>query len=593
MKRNLFYTAPLLVYMLGSSNIALSQGLEAGSADDGITCNVVSNESTNDSFEGFSFSRNATAKKYLWYSNTPNIRSIYPIEEVAGAFSDQQNNPDSSVGTDKVALFQRNGDAAPMLRFATTQAITTTSDLSIALKVYVDQDTADFNGDVNRISLCLQRSEGNAEPLCREQLANTGKAWETLNFDFSNGDVDAAGGYNQLALSFTSGNDDGLTTAYYIDSLAGTSIQSPASPLAGSWGITFPMRIYTSPQWDFRGGAQEIVTKLPTTGHIITNLTWFAHGQYFTLRNNPNVDIATEIHPDSVPSEADEQIIIDVLKTFRDAGKKTILYIALDGYHNFNATEEMKAAWKNYYETKFAGDEYAAYKNLMMGFISRTKDMADGYWLDHTTKLPAGGTLDDFIASIREVHPGAMISANDTKAWLKTGPKEWVRVDTDGLDDPDPTDYLIVTHESRNTRSDFTNGHVTPIGQGAPVNSWAYEEFTIPNMMEAPWSVYADYATIKHAWFPVRERWHVPQKKLVAELEQAYRFVRRVIDADAAITWATTTEYRNYKQPGHLMPDEMEIMQEIDHRLRETPAADYIPYARPEGAYLVGEERCQ
>jgi len=74
--------------------------------------------------------------------------------------------------------------------------------------------------------------------------------------------------------------------------------------------------------YNYRAGAQEIVDELPTVGHIITNLSYFAHSHYFTLRQNNNVDIANEIHESLVPSLKNEQIILDVLQTFKDTDKK-------------------------------------------------------------------------------------------------------------------------------------------------------------------------------------------------------------------------------------------------------------------------------
>ena len=115
-------------------------------------------------------------------------------------------------------------------------------------------------------------------------------------------------------------------------------------------------------------------------------------------------------------------------------------------------------------------------------------------------------------------------------------------VESDGLDDEDETPYPIVIHEPSNSFQDFTNGHVTPLALGAPPNSWAYEEFTIPNMVDNPWGEYDGVPIIKHGWFPIRERWHVPFRDLVFETEQACRFVRRITDAGAAITFATTTD---------------------------------------------------
>ena len=81
---------------------------------------------------------------------------------------------------------------------------------------------------------------------------------------------------------------------------------------------------------------------------------------------------------------------------------------------------------------------------------------------------------------------------------------------------------------------------------------------------------------------------HVPFRDLVFETEQAYRFVRRITDAGAAITFATTTD-NGVQDAGHMMFDEMQIMEEINNRLLGGVVPDYEPYERPEGAFLLGE----
>ena len=67
------------------------------------------------------------------------------------------------------------------------------------------------------------------------------------------------------------------------------------------------------------------------------------------------------------------------------------------------------------------------------------------------------------------------------------------------------------------------------LGQGAPPNSWAYEEYTIPDMVNAPWDNFeGKNDVLKHAWFPIRARWSVARTSLVFEVEQAYRFTRKI-----------------------------------------------------------------
>jgi len=77
-----------------------------------------------------------------------------------------------------------------------------------------------------------------------------------------------------------------------------------------------------------------VVSELPAVSHIITNLSYFAHSHFFTLRENTKVAVATEIHQSLVPTQENETIIFEVLQKFKDAGKKVILYIStnyLDG----------------------------------------------------------------------------------------------------------------------------------------------------------------------------------------------------------------------------------------------------------------------
>ena len=368
----------------------------------------------------------------------------------------------------------------------------------------------------------------------------------------------------------------------------------PAQWLAGSWGVTFPVfggeRLdeEVADGYDYRAGAQEIVDELPAVGHIICNLSYFAHSHYFTLRLNDNLDVAEEIHESLVPSLENEQIIFDVLKTFKDAGKKVILYISTNYFDR--ADDETHEAWVDYYTREFDGDEYAAYRFVVQGFISRIKDYADGYWLDTTNKLKSDGYLDDFYSMIRALDPDAAITGGGGNSTLRDENGEEIKTASNGFDDEDTVAHEIRIYVPEEEREDFTNGHVVGLQSGMLPTSWAYDEFTIPDMVAAPWVYYDTDSTLKHAWFPVRERWHSPKKELLAEVEQAYRFVKSITDAKAGITFATTTDYGVTKK-GYMMSDEMAIMKEINNRLLMDPAPAYEPYFRPPGAYLVGEAR--
>lgn len=376
------------------------------------------------------------------------------------------------------------------------------------------------------------------------------------------------------------------------DDFLETDAELPANWLEGSWGVTFPvfggerLDAEVANGYDLVAGAQELVDELPAAGHVITNLSYFAHSHYFPIRKNSYVDVATEIHPSIVPTSPNDKIIFEVLEIFKAADKKIILYISTNYF--FRAEDEVKAAWLAYYTENFEGDEYAAYENLCKGFIEQVKDYADGYWLDTTSLLAEDGKLDDFVAMIKETDPNAAVSANYQKNYFVDENNEFILVDSDGVDDAEDTNYKIVLHEPLNSLQDFTNGHVTPLGRGAPPNSFGYEEYTIPNMVNEPWYDFEGKLVLKHAWFPIRERWHSPAQPLVFEIEQAYRFVKTITEGNAAITFANTIE-DDGSNSGHMMADEMAIMKEINNRLLMNPSPASEAYVRPEGASLVND----
>ncbi|WP_139958821.1 T9SS type A sorting domain-containing protein [Flavicella sediminum] len=337
-------------------------------------------------------------------------------------------------------------------------------------------------------------------------------------------------------------------------------------------------------------GAQEIVDNLPSVGHVITNFTHPAHAYLYTLRTNPNVDIANEIHPDFVPSLENEKIILDVINTLKNGGKKVILYLAIDGPPKGEGTaqkDEYEAAWANYYNnSEFNGDEGAAWRDLMKGFAERFKGLADGYWLDHINDCPGGVT--SFIDMLKDVDPTVNICANgvefrveDLQSYFQYSDGTFMEIETDGLNDPDPTTYKLKTYNFYSPHVEYTAGHPTPMEHGAPPNSWAYEEFTFPEIIAATTHFNPETDIVKHAWVPMRNNWTSTSFPLLFDVEQAYRFVRTLTDANCAITWA------NAKTNGKIIPEEMEIMKEIDARLRTSPMPDYIPYVRPEGSLLV------
>jgi len=284
------------------------------------------------------------------------------------------------------------------------------------------------------------------------------------------------------------------------------------------------------------------------------------------------------------PSPENEQIILDVIDTFRKAGKKVLLYIAADGPSKKAVSEDIRTEWERYYNTKFDGDEGLAYRTLIKGYVERLKGMVDGYWLDG--RMPGGEA--DFVSMLRGVDSTLSITLNFGKSYFHHADGSLIYVDTDGFNDKNEKDYLIVRHPITDEYMDYTSGHVTPLASGAPPDSWAYEEFTFPDMLAAPWESYnGNKEVLKHAFHPMRQRWSVSTTELVFnKIEKAYRFVRTITDGNCGFTWATTTNNK-----GFMMRDEMEILKEINDRMALCPMPDYIPYQRPAGAYIVGEER--
>ncbi|WP_298946195.1 T9SS type A sorting domain-containing protein [uncultured Polaribacter sp.] len=366
---------------------------------------------------------------------------------------------------------------------------------------------------------------------------------------------------------------------------------SKAAFLSGSWGVRFNLnggiRLDNTSSYNWVAGAQQIVDNLPNVGHVITNFTHPAHGYYYTLRDNPYVDVANDIHSAMVPSLANEQIIIDVINVFKNASKKVILYVNAGGPSHLqgNSAEELAilAAWEAYCNTNFGGDQGLGWRTLAKGYFERFRDLGvDGYWIDNLSNLP--GEVSDFVTMIRDVDPDAAIATNLDKSYLEDENNDKIKVDSDGFNDEDPTDYNIFFLEANDPYMDFTAGHPTPLGQGAPPNSWAYEELVFPLITQSPWSSYdGSKQTLKHYFIPIRERWSVASADLVFETEQAYRFVRTFTDALATMTWSTTITN------GYISTDEMTIMQEVNNRMVQSPKPDFVPYARPEGAFLVGE----
>jgi len=548
--------------------------------------------------------------QYLWFEPETDTYDITFTKSENGLFTPSNaTNPDSNDSNTNVSKFERDEDTFAFVNFDLNNPITDLTSYSITVRAYIDIPTEELTSTNARLRAYVQSSTVSTS-IFKQKLFNIGQAWQTFTFVFDGTEIPTSilegTGFDGIRLGFANHSASQPAMTYYIDTIAGTTNQEqgeeveqgeqPADWLQGSWGVTFPfyggerLDSEVSGGYNIVAGAHQLVDELPTVGHIITNLSYFAHSHYFTLSGNNNVNVATEIHPDVVPNVDNDELIFDVLDVFKNNNKKIILYISTNYFGNAASDNvAIQTGWTNYYTNEFAGDEYAAYENLVAGFIEQVKDYADGYWLDTADILGADNKLEDFVAMIKGIDPTAVVAVNYQKNYVRDSQSQHIFVDSDGDDDIDDTDYRIILHETLNNLEDFTHGHITPLGQGAPPNSFGYEEYTIPNMIAEPWSEYGDKLTLKHGWFPIRDRWHVPTVDLVFETEQAYRFVKSITDGGAAITFANTVEF-NGLESGYMSADEMTIMKEINDRLQMDIIPDYEPYVRPEGAFLVGEE---
>ena len=380
------------------------------------------------------------------------------------------------------------------------------------------------------------------------------------------------------------------------------TVIEPSHPLQGSWGVRLYVRggetldDYVGLEsaggrgYNYVAGAQEILESYPTIGHVFTNATNNAKSYLWTLRTNENVAAVLGsadaiIDEEFVPSLENEQVIIEVINTFKRANKKVILY--LNGLSPAQrASSEGAEAWNQYVATYFEGNEHRAWMNFCEGYIKRFAQMGvDGYWIDAFASYP--GTDEDrgeFIEMMRRVDPELIIAANYDKDYFVDDNGDRIMVDTDGLEDSDQTDYNIIKLNAMDPWSDFTAGHITPLAQGAPPNSWAYEEFTVSDIESNPISSYdGSKETTKHLFLPIRSTWSSERSELMFESQQAYRFVKRITDAGGAVTFSTTTD-----TDGTTMEDEELVLKFVNQKLQmNAPASEYV---RPIGAFLVGEQ---
>lgn len=543
-----------------------------------------------------------SSAQFLWLQNETNTRKIEFVGQEYIEYTENVTNPNTlGINTNTiVSKFNRAEGTQDFLEFNLFNYVTDLTDYTVTFKAYIDIPTEELTTNNSKLRVFFDSSD-EVERVFEQLNFTVGQEWETFTFHFQNvaipQNVLDVGGYDLMTIGFANGSIEEPAMIYYIEEIYGSTDQTatvgdhPAAWLQGSWGVTFPVfggeRLDTeiATGHDPLGGAQEIVAELPAVGHVITNLSYFAHSHYFTVRDNTNVDVATEIHESLVPSADNQQIMFDVLQTFKDADLKIILYISSN--YLDRASDETEAAWIDYYTVNFAGDEYLAYRDLVQGFIPAIAEYADGYWFDTTSELLDDGNLEDFVQMFKDADPGAAMSVSEF------GHKHYidgvlVAVDSDGVDDEDERDYDVSNFRGNNSYSDFTRGHVSSLAGGAPPNSWGYEEFTLPAMVGNPWSMYEKKQVLKHAWFPIRDKWHVSSANLIFGIEDAYRFSKILIDANAGVTFATTVSNANADE-GHMMADEMVIMQAINDRLLSSPVPDFDPYVRPEGAYLVGE----
>ncbi|WP_303450034.1 T9SS type A sorting domain-containing protein [Wenyingzhuangia sp. 2_MG-2023] len=564
--------------------------------------------------------------QHLWYENETETENITFTRTVDGTFTTDETNPDVSginINTTS-SKFVRNADVnRGFTYFDLFTPLTTASKYTITLKAYTDVATSDLSSEPNRLRIYLRNTTtGDFKQITKK--FTIGQAWEEFSFVFDKADFTTeglgSGGYNQLDIGYGNGQESTSTITYYIDQIHGSIPQIPLEEvLKGSWGGRFYIRAgedlddYVDNRgYDYIAGAQEIADSYPTMGHVITNATNNANSQLWTLRTNPNVDTVmgatgSVVDEEFVPSLANEQIIIDVIDIFKNSGKKVILYVNTQSPAN-RATAAGAVAWNNYVDTYFAGDGHAAWMNYCEGYIKRFTEIGvDGYWFDSFGSYNINNSLGandvastteqkaEFVAMIRNAAPNAIITTNIDKDSFVDENGDLILVDTDGVDElvgvdgtgDDPNrDYAIIKMTATNPWSDLTAGHITPLGQGAPPNSWAYEEFTVTDIEESSISIYEENSkqTLKHLFLPIRSTWSSERSDLMFDDEQAYRFAKRITDAGGSVTFSNTTA-----TDGTTSEDEVEILTFIDQQFAIN--ADATVYVRPEGAFLVGEDQ--
>ena len=560
-----------------------------------------------------------TKAQYLWYENETQTEDIYYTNSSSGTFTTNNMNPNTNgVNTNAVSSrFVRDPGASDgFTYFDLENPIKTAITYTINLKAYIKISQSKLWNSPKLLRLYLKNTTtGDIE--YKELEFTLGKTWEEFSFVFDSSDFTASGlgsgGYDQMYIGYGNGIYSAIKTTYFIDQIYGTTKQIPihavAKSLQGSWGARLYVRggedldnYVDNKGYDYLAGAQEMISSYPSMGHVITNATNNANSHLWTLRTNPNVDAVmgaagSVVDEEFVPSLENEQVIIDVINEFKNAGKKVILYLNSLSPGD-RASDEGAAAWNNYVDTYFDGNVPAAWLNYCEGYIKRFTELGvDGYWLDTFGQYARNRSLgsdavdstteekDEFVQMIRDIAPNAIIANNYNKHSFLDENGELILVDTDGVEDTDERDYAIIKMQATNPWSDFTAGHITPLGQGAPPNSWSYEEYTVPDIEEDPITIYEDVKqTVKHLFLPIRSTWSSERSDLMFNDEQAYRFAKRITDAGGMVTFSTTTD-----TDGTTMEDEEAILKFVDQQL--TANASVSQYIRPVGAFLVGEEQ--
>ncbi|MEP5340997.1 MAG: T9SS type A sorting domain-containing protein [Algibacter sp.] len=562
--------------------------------------------------------------QYLWYENETETEAILLTNSKFGVFTTNETNPDTN-GENTNSLcskfIRQASKSKGFTYYDLQQPIETAIEYTINLKGYIDVTSANLSSSPKRLRLYLKNTT--TGDLKYKQINFTdGQVWENFSFVFNASDFKANGlangGYNQVYIGYGNGISSNTEITYYVDQIYGTTDQkafnTTAQSLQGSWGARLYVRggedldnyVETVSNggkgYDYLEGAQEMISSYPTMGHVITNATNNANSQLWTLRTNENVDAVmgasgSVVDEEFVPSLTNEQVIIDVINEFKNANKKVILYLNSLSPAD-RATTEGATAWNNYVDTYFAGNQHAAWMDYCEGYIKRFEELGvDGYWIDAFGSYNRNNSLgsndvnstiaqrDEFIQMIRNVDPDVLIAANFDKEYFTDSNGDHIKVDTDGVEDPDETDYKIIKLAAKDPWSDMTGGHITPLGQGAPPNSWAYEEFAVPDIQASATSSYdGSKLTVKHLFLPIRSTWSSERSDLMFDGEQAYRFVKNITDAGGTVTFSTTTD-----TDGTTMEDEETVLKFVDQELTSNAAASQ--YVRPLGAFLVGEEQ--